>query len=302
MTNVTAREKKATGARKSAGVALLVLAGSAAAAALAYGAARWKARTRELRDRLEAERADAGPGVFDSAEIGGEGLPDPVRRYSRAVLTPGQPMVAAADIAHEGRFSTNDAGPPQWRPFTSTQRVIMRRAGFDWNARIQMAPGLSVLVHDAYVAGEGVLHAELMGLVAVADMRGTPEIARGELLRFLAEAVWYPTRLLPGQGVRWEAIDDATARVTLADDGVEVSLDFRFDEDGLVRSVYAPARHRTVRGGALVETPWEGWFGAYAWRGGMRIPLVGEVAWVLPEGRRSYWRGRVTRVVYEFAR
>ncbi|HVK05783.1 MAG TPA: DUF6544 family protein, partial [Armatimonadaceae bacterium] len=83
-----------------------------AMSAVAYGAARWKARTRELRDRLEAERADAGPGVFDAAEIGGEGLPDPVRRYFRAVLTPGQPMVAAADIAHEGRFSTNDAGPP----------------------------------------------------------------------------------------------------------------------------------------------------------------------------------------------
>jgi hypothetical protein len=34
----------------------------------------------------------------------------------------------------------------------------------------------------------------------------------------------------------------------------------------------------------------------------MRIPLEGEVAWMLPEGQEPYWRGRITNLTYEFVR
>jgi hypothetical protein len=33
----------------------------------------------------------------------------------------------------------------------------------------------------------------------------------------------------------------------------------------------------------------------------MRVPLEGEVAWMLPAGPKTYWRGRITGIVYEFA-
>lgn len=46
-----------------------------------------------------------------------------------------------------------------------------------------------------------------------ADLRGAlGEVAQGELMRFFAEAAWYPTALLPSQGVRWQAVDDTSAR------------------------------------------------------------------------------------------
>jgi hypothetical protein len=66
----------------------------------------------------------------------------------------------------------------RWAPFTSDQTATMRRPGFDWDARIRMAPGVNVYVHDAYVAGKGMLHAAVLGLVTVADQRDTPEIAQ----------------------------------------------------------------------------------------------------------------------------
>jgi len=43
-------------------------------------------------------------------------------------------------------------------------------------------------------------HASLFGLISLANWRGTPEVAQGELMRFLAEAAWDPTALLPSQG------------------------------------------------------------------------------------------------------
>lgn len=277
-------------------VTVLVLIGAIAALVL-YGKSRWDAGTTELRARLDAARAPLAPARFDPAEL--EGLPAPVQRYFRAALTEQQPLVAALDMAHTGTFNMGESND-NWKPFTSTQRVITRRPGFDWDGRVAMLPGLSVHVHDAYVAGEGLLHAAVLGLVTVADLRGTPEVAQGELMRFFAEAAWYPTALLPSQGVRWEAVDAQSARATLQDGGLTLTLLFRFNAEGLIDTVRAEARGRTV-GKAVVPTPWQGRFWGYELRDGMRVPTQGEVAWLLPEGPRPYWRGRVTRVDYEFA-
>jgi hypothetical protein len=251
-----------------------------------------------LRERLEAARLPVVPARYDPREL--DGLPAPVQRYFRAALTAGQPMVAAASLEQAGTFNLSESGE-RWKPFTSSQRVIARRPGFDWDARIALFPGLTVRVHDAYVAGEGILHATLLGLLTLADLRGTPEVAQGELMRYLAEAPWYPTALLPSQGVRWDAVDEAAAKATLRDGEVAATLLFRFDESGLIASARAAARGRTVQG-QVVPTPWEGRWWGYAARGGMRVPIDGEVAWLLTGGPKPYWRGRVTRLDYEAAR
>ncbi len=267
------------------------------ATVMLYGEFRWKAGTRELRDRLEAARLPIKPKFFDEVEL--NGVPAPVQRYFRAVLKDGQPIVATVSVEHTGTFNMGEAAD-QWKPFTSTQRVVTRRPGFDWDGRVAMMPGLPVRVHDAYVAGEGILHAAVLGLVSMVNLRGTGEVAQGELMRFFAEAAWYPTALLPSQGVLWDAVDDHSARATLKDGDLTLTLLFRFNKDGLIETVRAEARGRTV-GGTVVPTPWEGRFWNYEVRDGMHVPLDGEVAWLLAEGTKPYWRGRITKLSYEFA-
>lgn len=280
------------------GAVILALALAAGiAAAVISGAIRWKAEGEALRGRLEAARVPLEAKVFDPREL--ENLPAPVQRYFRSVLRAGQPAVAAVRLEHTGTLNRDEASA-RWKPFTSTQRVITRRPGFDWDARIAMLPGLKVHVHDAYVAGEGILHAAVLGLVPVVNLRGTGELARGELMRFLAEAAWYPTALLPSQGVRWDAVDGRSARATLRDADLTLTLVFGFGEDGLIDTVSAQSRGRTV-GRTVVPTPWQGRYWSYGLRDGMRIPLNAEVAWLLPEGARPYWRGRIVRARYEFA-
>ncbi|HQG66600.1 MAG TPA: hypothetical protein PLA32_12575 [Smithella sp.] len=267
------------------------------AAVMLYGEFRWKSGTRELRDRLEAARLPIEPKFFHKVEL--NGVPAPVQRYFRAVLKDGQPIVAAVTVEHTGTFNMGEAAD-QWKPFTSTQRVITRRPGFDWDGRVAMMPGLPVRVHDAYIAGEGILHAAVLGLVSMVNLRGTGEVAQGELMRFFAEAAWYPTALLPSQGVLWDAVDDHSARATIKDGDLTLTLLFRFNKEGLIETVRAEARGRTI-GGKVVPTPWEGRFWNYEARDGMQVPFDGEVAWLLPEGAKPYWRGRITKLSYEFA-
>ena len=264
---------------------------------LVYGVRRWQGATEKLRAKLEAARLHIGPKTYSEDEL--VGLPAPVQRYFRAVLTAGQPIVAAVRVEHTGTFNMSEAGQ-QWKPFTSTQRVITLQPGFLWDARIALMPGLTARVHDAYIAGEGILHAALFGLFSLANMRGTPEMAQGELMRFFAEAAWYPTALLPSQGVQWTAVDDSSAKGTLKDGETVLTLLFRFDKDDLIASVRAENRGRTA-GDSQIPTPWECRYSHYELRDGIRIPKSGEVAWILPNGPHPYWRGDITKISYELA-
>ncbi len=262
-----------------------------------FGAWRWRSATKAMHARLEAGRLNHRTQPYRVEEL--NGLPPPVQRYFRTVLKDGQPIIAAVHLKQAGKLNLSETGD-SWRAFAAAQRVITRRPGFDWDAAIAMIPGLPVRVHDAYIAGEGILHASLLGLVTLAQIRGTPEAAQGELMRFLAEAVWYPTALLPSQGVQWEEVDGSSAKATFLDGQIKVTLLMRFNGNGFIEQARCESRGRATPNG-VVPTPWEGRISRYERVNGICIPLEAEAAWILPQGRRPYWRGRITELSYEFA-
>jgi uncharacterized protein DUF6920 len=117
-------------------VVILVLMAGLLSACLC-GAWRWTLGTRRLRARLDAAREPVRPPVVDFHEL--EALPAPVRRYFRAVLRDGQPMVAGVRVQHRGTFNMSQTAE-RWTPFTSDQMVVTRRPGFDWDGRIAVLP------------------------------------------------------------------------------------------------------------------------------------------------------------------
>ncbi len=272
-----------------------------AVGAVAYGSWHWEKGTKSLWAQLEAARIPSStasrPNRYDAREI--EGLPAPVQRYLGAVLKDGQPIIAAALLEQTGTFNMSETGE-QWKPFTAKQRVITRRPGFDWDARIMMFPGVPMHIHDAYIAGQGMLHGAILGLIPVVNMPDSRELRQGEFMRYFMETLWYPTALLPSQGVRWEAVDDQSARATLTDGAIMLTLTFRFGDDGLINSARAESRGRLVNG-VPSGAPWQGRFWNYAIRDGMRVPLEGEVSWVMPDGIKPYYRGKLTSLSFEFA-
>jgi hypothetical protein len=269
------------------------------------GANRWAELIRMHTSQLESGRVDAkrqppSPARFDAREL--EGLPAPVQRYFRAVLKDGQPIIAAATIEMAGTINMSVTAE-QWKPFTSQQRVVTSvagsRPGFLWNAQVHMFPGVPAHVEDSYIAGQGQLIAKLLGLFSVANVQGGGELARGEFMRYFAEAAWYPTALLPSQGVRWHAVDDASANATIVDGPITLTMLFRFNDAGLISSVRAESRGAGV-GKDMAMLPWDCGFSNYQPQHGVLIPMTGEAAWVRPDGRKVYFVGHVKKLTYEF--
>jgi hypothetical protein len=262
--------------------------------AIVYGKYRWQIDTATLRAKLTSGQQAIQPKFYSEDEL--EGLPIPVQRFFRKVLKNGQPMIARVRLSQQGQFNMKET-EAKWNPFTATQVFTTQPPGFDWDARIQMAPGLNAFVHDAYMLGKGSLLASLLGLFTLANVRGGTEANIGELMRFFAEAAWYPTALLPSQGVRWEEIDATSARGILMDGDTTVSLVFGFNTEGLIDTIHAAARYRDK----VSAMPWGGRFWEYTIRNGMLIPLRGEVGWEYPEGMKLYYKGQITDISHEFA-
>lgn len=275
----------------------VVLAGTALA--LARGATRWRRSSRHLVSRLleSASSQQGGPG--EEPAVVPDDLPAPVERYFAFAMPSRTDRIHTAHIRWTGEFQMRPGSG--WSAFEAEQDFTAFPPGFVWNARIHMMPLVPVRVRDSYMAGQGTMLGRAGGLVTVVNEGGTPEMAASALARWLGEAVWFPTALLPratrDEGVQWEAIDDTTARATIRDGASEVSADFHFAPTGEITSMTS-LRYRDVNG-ASVLTPFEGRYRDYARRNGIMIPMSAEVAWLLPEGRFAYWRGHPAEVRYD---
>lgn len=274
----------------------LGLVGTGSALALYLGAARWNGKTLGMIKRLHAAALTSEPHTVSFQNF--NTLPAPVVRYFRATLTEGQPFIRTARIQQQGEFWMKD----KWIPFTAQQYFSAAPPGMVWDADMQMNALLDVRVRDAYVGGQGFMQGKLLALLPVMDEQGNAELKAGAMQRYLAEAVWLPTVLLPSENLQWSAIDDERALAMLTDAGLTVSLEFRFNDSGEIISVYTPGRYYREDDGRYVLKPWAGYHRAYAERSGMRIPIEGEVEWQLPNGRLPYCKLNIVGIEYEFAR
>lgn len=275
------------------------LTGAIVGGTIRRGSTKWNDKTSELVEELRQPKSlpEAGRTVnFKDFK----GLPAPVARYFRLVLKDGQPLISRARITHQGRFNLNGK-ENGWSSFKSTQHYSTNPPGFIWDASITMAPLINVWVRDAYLRGAGSIQAKVLSVVPVAEEHDKPELNAGSLMRYLAEAVWLPTALLPTEsgGVKWKAIDQNTALATLSDGETTISLEFRFNEKGEISGVYSAERFRDVKGKYELAA-WAGKFWNYEERNGMRIPIQGEVEWQLASGNLPYWKGRIMEVEYDF--
>src|SRR5512143_364138 len=78
---------------------------------------------------------------------GTQPLPAPAARYFEAVLPEGHRPITHARLAQEGTFRLG-ASERSWRPFKAVQDFGAYPPGFVWDARVRLAPGLSVRIRD----------------------------------------------------------------------------------------------------------------------------------------------------------
>ena len=239
--------------------------------------------------QLLARVPPAPPAVVTADELAP--LPPPVRRWLEASGVVGRPRAQVVRLRQRGDLRT--AADQPWMHAEAQQVFTVDEPGFVWTVSLTMK-GLPVVGRDSYQGGRGHMLITVAGLFPVADARG-PQIDQGTLLRFLGEMIWFPSAALAPY-IRWEPIDDRSARATMSWRGVEASGVFSFDDQG--RPLNMTARRYKSDGASASLERWE--VPAQDWqrRGGVLMPVRGTALWKLAAGDLEYYRWEITDVKY----
>lgn len=239
------------------------------------GAARFRAAGRErAHEMIASARAESAP--ISEADVAG--LPEPVTRWLRRSGAIGRPRVVHARLVQSGTIRQD--AKSGWMRFEAEQVFIGPKPGFLWTAIVPMSGVPAVAVRDGYVNGRGSTLVKALGLFTMQEVSG-PEMDAGALQRYLGELSWLPTAAL-NPGIRWEPIDNSSARATITDGATTVSGVFEFSEDGdLIH--YSTRRYRALADGfALTDQTFT--LSEHAVTDGLRVPRRAMAVWHLPEG------------------
>jgi hypothetical protein len=248
---------------------------------------------RKVTQLLSTAPPPLGP---DQLSARGDSLPAPVRRYLRYAVPEGVPAIRTAHLKHDGFFRTRPS--QRWLPIQGEEYFTVAEPGFVWHATVRPASLLWIEACDSLLAGRGNMLVKFISIFTIAGATG-PEIDQGARLRWLGEMIWFPSAFA-GERIRWEPINDRSARATLLADGLPVSAVVEFDQEGKLVTLRA-ARYRDLGGGGAALTPWVARCADYCEFSGFRVPSSVEVLWDLEDAEFSYARFHVTALEYSGA-
>jgi len=205
-------------------------------------------------------------------------LPEPAQRYLRYAGVVGKPMVDTVRVRQSCRMRLAADGISF--PLVAEQWYAVEPPGFIWDATVPIAGVPVVRGRDGYVAGHGMMAIKAGSVVPIVDAAG-PEMDQASLTRYLSEMPWFPSAFLR-ERVTWEAIDDATVRVSLVDGDLRASGTMTIDPVGRLVE-FRTERHAMV-GDTYELRPWSAPTYGYGEFEGLRLPVRGAAVWTMPDG------------------
>lgn len=221
-----------------------------------------------------------------------KGLPETVQRYLRWAGVVGKEAVRTVRLKQKGFLRLREG--QKWLPMAAEQYFTACPPAFVWYARVRAFPGVTISVKDMFARGQGKLRANVLSVIKLADANG-PEVDQGELLRYLAETIWFPTVWLSDY-IQWEDVDTRSARATLSLADLTVAAVFHFDGEAQLNGVTA-ARYRQENGKFALRK-WSGQVKDYQHVGGIRIPMKVQASWHLDSGEFACFQARITEIEY----
>ena len=247
--------------------------------------------TKEI-DILTEEGSKVQSKIFSFNDL--EGLPEPVQRYFKYVLKDGQEHIKFVRLKQVGEFRMKENQP--WMPIKAEQYFTTEDPAFIWRAKLSMLPFVWVEARDRYYQGKGNMLIKLLSTITVANATGS-EMDISSLIRFLAEAPWFPTALLPSDYIEWKEIDSNSAQAIIKDNGYTASGIFTFNEKGEIIKFVTNDRYMEADGKYFKEQ-WGGYYRNYQEIEGMKIPIEGEVEWNLSDKDLQYAKLKITDIQY----
>lgn len=181
-----------------------------------------------------------------------------------------------------------------WNRGAAEQYFTTQPPAFNWNINTEMNPILSIVGRDKFENGKGEMIIKLLSLIPVAIAKNDNQVNQATLQRYLAEIVWFPTMSLSPY-IKWEAIDEHSARATMEYKGTTGSGVFYFDKIGNFEK-FAAMRYEDSK--AIKPTEWTVTATKTEERNGIKIPVECKASWKLMDGEWTWLKLKITNIHY----
>jgi len=203
-------------------------------------------------------------------------LPEPVRRYVRQAGAVGRPRVTHFRATWSGRIRATPDDP--WMAFTAEQFNFIETPArfFLMDAR---KAGLPVDVLHMYEEGSASMSVKLVSLVPLVQSTG-PELTGAETVTLLNDLSILAPGALVEPGIRWEPLDDRSARAEYTIGANTISAELYFNDAGeLVDFVSDDRLAASSDGTEFTRQRWSTPLSDYRRFGAYRLASHGEGRW-----------------------
>lgn len=245
----------------------------------------------------EAARVRArGAAATDIPEADLARLPAPVRRYVQ--VSGGARPGRTGNF--QARFRGRIRGGPEaaWMAFTADQVEA-----FDEPVRLFYMDatrfGVPVQVLHVYRGSTATMRVRAAGLVTLVDAKG-PELDRAETVTLLNDMCVMAPGSLADPRIRWQGIDDRSARATFTNGGHSVTAELLFDASGLLVDFASDDRSRASADGRSFEKMrWTTPVRDHRVLGSWRIGSRAETVWHPREGKFTYGEFEIVEMAHD---
>ncbi len=221
-------------------------------------------------------------------------LPTAVQKWLQASGVVGQPAIQRVYLQQRGEMKNKPDG--KWIAFEAEQYFTTDPPSFSWKTKIRPSGFLFITGRDKYEQGKGHMLIKAYGLFTVADSKGS-QTDQGAMVRYLAEICWFPAAAL-NEYIKWEAINDKTAKATMSYGGVTASGIFYFKTNGDVEKFEADRYYINNNRSSLEK--WQVTCIDHKTMNGIRIPVKNNVTWKLKDGDFKWLELEITNIQFTF--
>ncbi|GMQ34093.1 MAG: hypothetical protein EP311_01830 [Cytophagales bacterium] len=222
-----------------------------------------------------------------------EKLPGPVKNWLKQSGMMGKPFHKGAKVTQSAEMKMNP-DQEKWMKASAWQYTSIDPPAFIWTVDAQMNAFLGFKGKDRFKDGKGQMLIRLNSLIPIVDETGE-KMDEGSIQRFLGEMVWFPSLALSPY-IRWEQIDNMSAKATLDYQGTSGSGTFFFNEEGDVIR-FSALRYRGNEPDAQ-RREWIMDIQEYSTFEGIRVPSKMTSTWRLGSGDWTWLKLEVNDIKY----
>ena len=232
--------------------------------------------------------------LFTYADLNDQ--PELLNRFFRSVIKDSTYIAKFITVNQTAQFKTDLTS--EWRSLKATQYFTTDIPNYIWVSEIETSQFFWVNAVDSYLNGKGNLLIKLNSSITVADSWGI-ELDKSGLFRYISEAVFFPTKLLPSKNLLWNILDSNIAEIKFTNNENSVVAKLYFDSEFKISKIETYDKYRALEEG-FEKSLYTVYFSSYKLVNDLfEVPTSMEVEWDLASGKFKYGKFDITNIFYE---